>query len=1250
MAVYDDEQNRKDDEQREALGNLYNSDPEEMRQQMRDDENGAVDDETDSRRRLRQRDQERDDEDSGNLSKQMGDKFLKAREEDAAVGKSDDSKGGGFYNATGDGIKDHYKATAGTKAKSSKRGKIAIGAAIGATTLGVGLIASFGNFFQTFKLEHIMETIQSSASARLNASFDGRSKSYMKAYFKLRMGEISDGNNYSGDNLFFKADKVQTGNPLRDWYSTLRTGSFEKNLLKNQGIQFTSVAVKDPVTGAVTLRSGKLTIKGESVDFKGLSPEDFKKIKSGDLNAVNKLGKDVDTFFKVEIFENNKAARKTIKKDINDATHFFNVIKRRHIRKDIQNKTGVGSWKLFEKTRNKFTARKIALQQKILRKVLPNNKTGDFLNCLLGSGPCGNSQDAAAPENQQNVKPSETADAAGTPEGQGVDAPSDQLSETGDAVPAGADPAGNPIGTAAAADSGALANDVAESVEHAAAAELTDDAARALENEGVSLIEKEATDNLTPSPTKIWSWAQKIAKLRNMFKNNTLSKFVTNWRKTQDIATAATFGIALSQGKSGELTAEEFGNFMNSVADISKSEGWNRLTDPSAQLGNDADKEKYCKLTDAEKAKAPIQYFCDSPRDSNANNLENSFNHSFVATLINPIADVVDAVKRNPVTNFLSDSVNFMGNFGGHVFTAIGGDRALSALLDATGASDQIGKLMTLATTKLMTYLGATARFSGQALGAVNYLMSGLSGSAEDTARTSGGVAATPNTTAYANNLAAQYQKEQNETMSFYDRFASLSNTSSLLSNTLFNFSTTSLSGSLMKTFSSLASLPDMLSAPFTGHSYAAAASNFSIAKWAGIDEYNIPPQCQETSETNPGGLNPDDSDYIQRAVGVVGDAEQAEAAQGVVNKIKPNLTIEIERDSVAFWKLVYDNIDDKTNQQSIAEAIYNCALVDQRVMSGLGYTSGATDDHGLADGTVTTTPASPPTTVPTTPTPSTGAGLNGLTVPCIGKPTPVTTLSGPRADWSKAPTLGNNFQGQAASDSGTVGTNSAGQAIKVYIREACDATNLKTLVVGGGIHGTENGGGLVAWDLLYNATLPANVRVVAIPEINSYGINKPSRKNANGVDLNRNFNYSYGVGDPESCAETDPSCMFYKGTAAESEPETKALVSFLPSLGKVDLFIIYHDKKNYVAPVGNTPIAIGNAYASVVGMHGKDTAKAGTTSTVTQHGSLDGWFNSTSSHPLSILVELGEDQSAQVITKHVNALQQMFGPTGVLK
>ncbi|MCP5799743.1 M14 family metallopeptidase [Klebsiella pneumoniae] len=66
-------------------------------------------------------------------------------------------------------------------------------------------------------------------------------------------------------------------------------------------------------------------------------------------------------------------------------------------------------------------------------------------------------------------------------------------------------------------------------------------------------------------------------------------------------------------------------------------------------------------------------------------------------------------------------------------------------------------------------------------------------------------------------------------------------------------------------------------------------------------------------------------------------------------------------------------------------------------------------------------------------------------------------------------------------------------------------------------------------------------VEFVFLPSINPHGVNNSVRKNANGVDLNRNFPFGWATG-----GVTDPNSENYRGPHAASEPETQSYIEFL--------------------------------------------------------------------------------------------------------
>ena len=97
-----------------------------------------------------------------------------------------------------------------------------------------------------------------------------------------------------------------------------------------------------------------------------------------------------------------------------------------------------------------------------------------------------------------------------------------------------------------------------------------------------------------------------------------------------------------------------------------------------------------------------------------------------------------------------------------------------------------------------------------------------------------------------------------------------------------------------------------------------------------------------------------------------------------------------------------------------------------------------------------------------------------------------------------------------------------------------------------------------------------------AIQTVNPDGLRAHTRKNAHGVDLNRNFPYRWRDDVPHSNG-------YYPGPRPASEPETRAVMAFVRRI-RPDLSIWYHQPWGAVlACRGRPPIAA--EYAKLVGM-----------------------------------------------------------------
>ena len=180
------------------------------------------------------------------------------------------------------------------------------------------------------------------------------------------------------------------------------------------------------------------------------------------------------------------------------------------------------------------------------------------------------------------------------------------------------------------------------------------------------------------------------------------------------------------------------------------------------------------------------------------------------------------------------------------------------------------------------------------------------------------------------------------------------------------------------------------------------------------------------------------------------------------------------------------------------------------------------------------------------------------------------------------------------------------------------------TVVVIGVIHGNEEAGLLIT-DELVNMQVPKGVNLWVIPSMNPDGTVLNRRGNANRVDLNRNFPYGWArIGQP--------GYWQYSGPNRASEPETKAIVSFLREI-KPALGLWYHQDLNIISPGVGFEGEIRARYGAITGLPMKRITGG------TYTGVAATWQKRGLKNSMAFVVELGKTLSTDEAKVHASAV-----------
>jgi len=853
---------------------------------------------------------------------------LNALEQNAFKRNKTPEKLGKGYTGKGDKGKDKAQEEGGrlkrfgSKAKNffKKRRKGLVLGTGGFLIIG-GLIAASGSILP-WKLHHIMDNINTKTFARLNnVDMRGRSSKWLKAYMTARMMDITDpAHPDADDNVLFRSNRVDKNNPFYDWYRTLRTSRFEKDIFEQYGIKFTSSFYHNG--NRLVVRPAKITVNDTELTFDPfdgpdkIDPAVLERAINGDVSAFNEIDRltgKADQFIQKEFFD-DKTARKEIKdvlKKMLPANNFrfWNAFRRYFLRKNIQNMIGVRDWSFWEvgfttKNGNKINGNAVRdwyaeTINKILDKALPENlKIGKFFRCMTGVDNCRASTDPESPDNKT--------------------LPDDGTTKSGEKT----DKDGKPI-----ADSDSAEGVVADAL---ASTELSDTAKKI----AVAIGKK---GNLA---LIIVSLVQALANFDESVHNGSISKMVTAAREQQVTALYATYQTANDQLYTGQVNPDgnEVNAFMGTLDDTTNTEGWSTVVNEQPDVVHadgflpTTNKKVYCSA----EHQSMLDQYPNSPAALN------EFKHNCVpvggATNFDAFAAAWDAATGfflHPMLVAFNATAGALLNLF-DALTSWATEAITQTILTVLHLQQPLQDFVAWAEAKILEWGGGGPLWSAVSLArtVVNYLIQGGAVSAELAARGQGAALSTPETIQDYTTRNAAVIKSDIAQESIAYRYFSLNNPQSLASNALFAVVDKPPS---QWAYSILGSMGNLLGAPLkiisqTTHAAAALPNDspyVAAQTLAQIDTYDLPAVCLDakvigtTPQTDP--AHPENWALTPQTA--------TNAVQ--LGIFKPEeLTWDLMTDTDRWYAELYKRVDNDTNR---ANQVYNCALNENAVAGSIG-------------------------------------------------------------------------------------------------------------------------------------------------------------------------------------------------------------------------------------------------------------------------------------------------------------------------
>lgn len=191
-------------------------------------------------------------------------------------------------------------------------------------------------------------------------------------------------------------------------------------------------------------------------------------------------------------------------------------------------------------------------------------------------------------------------------------------------------------------------------------------------------------------------------------------------------------------------------------------------------------------------------------------------------------------------------------------------------------------------------------------------------------------------------------------------------------------------------------------------------------------------------------------------------------------------------------------------------------------------------------------------------------------------------------------------------------------QGRDITAQQVGDPTAVRTVLLIGQVHGNETAGTVVARTLLQGPRVEG-ISLWVVPSLNPDGLARGTRTNAHGVDLNRNWPWSFVV----QKAGTGQ----YSGPSPLSEPENRALRDFILTQG-VDLVVVLHQPYDAVDAYDARTVALRDAISRNLGLPVSSVDCPGGC-----HGTFMQWVHNATPRTVGITVEFGASPSTSYLT-----------------